>query len=444
MKTLIFLITIITATSLVRAGENHEVIWETEPILGRSAISLSPNNDFLFVAVGSIIQKRSTTDGRLLDIIEIEDLSFDILNISISNDGNLLALSGNSPYIYLYSLVDQSIINKLTAVVYERQEGDKFVVYNTDKWVSSSISPDGTKLTGIAKNEDVYDKTNLVIIEIESGKILFEERRISYDSFNPSDYSPDWRSVEYSKDGTKIVAQLVYRTPNSDNPDSVYIFKADIFKLDTILENTYSSSDNSFYLNLKSNKLFLTNNKELTIFSFEDRQTETFELGKEPRNLIFSYNYSKIILRLGVEYPRIFDYKHNTFSDEIKIYKGIPKITTSQDQVIYIGVDSRISLIDIVWENISGVYSSNNNKSTIAPNPTTGDINIKLNNQIPSNFNFELISLSGQIVKTYVLGFITHDNQNISLNISEVANGQYTLRIYSEQEEFSFSIIKEG
>ncbi len=77
----------------------------------------------------------------------------------------------------------------------------------------------------------------------------------------------------------------------------------------------------------------------------------------------------------------------------------------------------------------------------ISPNPTAGSID--LSNEHPAEFSYQLISLAGQVIKSNTLGFISKNSQS-SIDISDVPNGQYTLRVYSGREEFAFSIIKEG
>jgi WD40 repeat protein len=239
MKRIIFSITILFATAYVIAEENNEVVWETEQISDLDQLVLSPDGDKFYNTNDSIIQVRLVDDGTLIEEINIEDFSLDIEAMSISKDGNLLALSGNDPYVYLYDLNEKRLISKTTAKVLEREEYGENVVYEAEKWLTSNISPDGTRITGILYTDRGEGISNFVVIDISSNEVLFEEPRLLYDIFNPSGYNPQWLSSRYSSDGSKIVAQLEYTTPDPSSPDSIYILNANTFKKDTVLANTY-------------------------------------------------------------------------------------------------------------------------------------------------------------------------------------------------------------
>jgi hypothetical protein len=96
--------------------------------------------------------------------------------------------------------------------------------------------------------------------------------------------------------------------------------------------------------------------------------------------------------------------------------------------------------VDDLLTNIETGY--NNTENYLYPNPTTEDINIQLNNKYASEFHYELISTADLVVQSNPLGIINPSGQS-RIDISNLANGHYSLRIYSEREEFIFSIIKE-
>jgi hypothetical protein len=116
--------------------------------------------------------------------------------------------------------------------------------------------------------------------------------------------------------------------------------------------------------------------------------------------------------------------------------------TNDSSRIISIDRDRIVCLRTIF--NITNINESESTDVYVSPNPTSGEIKVNINNKLQSNFDYELISLSGHIVKSSPIGFIDTYNQELKINISEVANGRYTLRIYSNQEEFIFNLIKEG
>ena len=440
MKQLIFLLTIITATALLKADESGEILWEVDVESGLGELILSPLGDTFFNTKDSIVQIRNVKNGALIDEIDVNNFNEDIKNLSISDNGRYLALSGDTPYVIIFDLLEKKEINRLTTVVYERQEGDRFVTYSTDKWVSSSISPDGTKFVGVAKNEDVYSKTNLVVIEIESGEILFEERRISYDTFSPSDNSPEWEFSKYTYDGSKIVVQLEYKTSNPSSPDSIYLIDSDTYKTDTILTNSYSES---LFFDFVSNYSPLIHFKDEgvnKIYNVLEKNIINMDVEGNLWNIQFLRNNDLLIYGSGFE-SKIYDiYNKNILYDynlvtEVKcqIDDGNRLFSLLYNKLYSLELKSNLTKVDISEETFE-----------LSPNPTTGEFRIKLNSQIPSEFYFELISLSGQVAKSNSLGFIGINSDEITINISEVSNGQYTLRVYSNQEEFVFNLIKEG
>lgn len=441
MKKLIFIITIITATSLVRAGENDEIIWETEQISELDQIVLSPDGDIFYNTNDSIIQVRLVEDGTLVEEINIEDFSLNIEAMSISNDGNLLALSGDNPYVYIYDLSERRLVSKITAKVFVREEYGENVVYEAEKWLASDISPDGTRITGILYTDRGEGISNFVVIDISSNEVLFEEPRLLYDIFNPSDYSPKWLSSTYSSDGSNIVAQLEYTTPDPSSPDSIYILNANTFKKDTVLANTYfpeflkgfvsyynpmlayQSKDSINLYNMSTRKIIKTN-LNTSIWSFLFLRIKDF--------LIYGYNWESDLYNLTNNESM---YKYKTLVDYICQ-------TKDSSRIISIDRDKIVCLRTIF--NITNINESESTDVYVSPNPTTGEIRIKLNNQFSSYFNYELISISGQIVKCSSIGFIGVKNKELTINNSDVANGQYILRIYSEKEEFIFTLIKNG
>ena len=448
MKALLFIITLLTAITHCWADESHEVpvlsedevIWETERIIGRSAIAVSPNNDVIYIATGSEIQIRSVATGELLNKIFIEDFTLDILSISISRDGNLLALSGDDPYLYIFSLSEKNIIKKLTFDVFEREDYGESVTYETEKWLASDISPDGDKITGIIYNDQFEIKTSLIVFDINSNEILIEERRLTYDRFNPGINSPIWHNSEFSKDGTKIIAELENLTEKPDDTDSLYIYSSKNMLLDTIFEYNFISNFNNYHISPDSEELYIVKDKNILIYSFKNRNIENLSFENQPRNLVYPYNLPKILLRFGVEYPRIFDYKRKAFSDELKIYKGIPQMTTLNNDIIYIGVNSNVALIKIDWDKTTTISTNKISETTISPNPTNGVVKFSLDCSGPE-FVYSIYSSVGAVLESDIK---VKQGRDVSINFSTYPTGVYFVSFLCNGELKTYKIIKEG
>jgi len=91
---------------------------------------------------------------------------------------------------------------------------------------------------------------------------------------------------------------------------------------------------------------------------------------------------------------------------------------------------------------LTDVESSEGSENYLYPNPTSGTINISLSNKYASHFEYEIISTAGQIALSGVLGIVDSESTNININISSVPIEQYTIRIYSDREEFTYNFIK--
>jgi hypothetical protein len=91
---------------------------------------------------------------------------------------------------------------------------------------------------------------------------------------------------------------------------------------------------------------------------------------------------------------------------------------------------------------ITGIEIGETTESYLYPNPTTETINLSFINQHASNFHYEVISTSGQVVQSASLGYLQLEVNSIDLDISSIANGKYLLRVFSDREEFVFNVIK--
>jgi len=442
MKTLIYLITIIAATSLVRAGENDEVIWETEKIGGLNEVEVSPHGEVFYNTKDSIVQIRSVETGELIEEILFPNTAR-LDAISISADGRLMAVSGEPKYIFIYDLVEKQEVKKITTSVFEREENGELVKYNTKKWLSSSISPDGTKVTGIAEGDQATYSTCWIVIDIASGEELIKETRLGYDVSNPDKYGiSEWISSEFTPDGNYIVSQLDWGAEGKREPDSIYIHNANTLEVNDVVLNRYSKDIQYYNLNETKNTFTFKPKANSPIHIYNILTKETFETKIDLRLWTFTFlrNSSYALYAYDSEF-QLYDYVNDKILHKyVTIGKGWA--TTLDDRILISSYYNKILGINtfIIKTSIDNDYEE---EIVISPNPTSGYINIQLNNQLSSEFQYELINVSGQVIKSSILGFVSQNGQS-SIDISDVPNGSYTIRVYSNREDFTFSIIKEG
>ncbi|QOW09891.1 T9SS type A sorting domain-containing protein [Kaistella flava (ex Peng et al. 2021)] len=97
----------------------------------------------------------------------------------------------------------------------------------------------------------------------------------------------------------------------------------------------------------------------------------------------------------------------------------------------------------IIWRNGNGINQTMSTKEIdhleiqIYPNPATTEININFKKTIKENVNIILTDISGKIL--YSKEFL--NKQNIKINTSEFAKGNYILSIKSDQKTFNKKII---
>ncbi|MCB0703626.1 MAG: T9SS type A sorting domain-containing protein, partial [Ignavibacteriae bacterium] len=294
--------------------------------------------------------------------------------------------------------------------------------------------PDGTKFTGIATARN-GEMTNFVVIDIATEKVLYEQRRIIYDHFNPDEPYYKWHSAEYSPDGNYIVSQLEFRTGS----DSVYIYDANTFEVYDVVLNSFGE----IVLNKYENLLATSRGKELILYNLDSKESKNIYFESQLRNIIFPMNENKIVLRIGTSTAVIYDYNLEKIANTIS-YRGLPKSSAKDNNLIYFGMDYNLALIKPDWDTINAINNLEKSNKSISPNPTTGLLNITLTNEVASFFRYEIISDSGQIIKTEDIGFLDNRNSQITINISTVVVGHYILKVFSNQEEFIFNVIKEG
>lgn len=437
MKQLIIFIALLVVTLPQFGFAEEEVIWETEQIPYLHGVLVAPQGEIFYNLRGKDLQIRRVDDGVVIDSIIMENIPNYLYKMSITDDGRYMAFSGDNPYVIIYDLQERKEVKRITTIAYEREEFGKNVIYDTDEWISSSISPDGTKITGIATARN-GEMTNFVVIDISTEKVLYEQRRIIYDHFNPEKPYQKWQSTEYSPDGKYIVNQLEYRGEDHPNSkDSVYIYDANTLKVyDTVL-NSYNENNKFSFSLLKS--LFSTSNGyELILYNLETKERKVLILESSSRNIVFSRDDYKIALQIGTTAPVIMDYQLGNILDTI-FYIGLPQISTNVNNLIYFGVNRSIALIKPEWNKISSI-EDNKNEIIISPNPTTGFANITLDCQSP-NLSYQINNDTGQSLENKI---IDNSSNNLIIDFSIYPVGVYYITINCISNSTTYKIVKEG
>lgn len=432
MKQLIIVITLLVVTLPQLSFAEEEVIWETEKIGGLNEVQVSPLGEVLYNTNDSIIEVRSIDDGRVVDAIIFPNTTR-LDQISISTDGRFMAVSGQTKYTIIYDLFERREVKRITTIAYEREEYGNNVVYDATRWISSSISPDGTKFTGIATARN-GEMTNFVVIDISTEKVLYEQRRIIYDHFNPEKPYQKWQSTEYSPDGKYIVNQLEFKSGS----DSVYIFDANTFEIYDVVLNTYSKSKIKLTFSPYKPMFAFYKSSNIYIYDIVNKRIINTDLKANSTSLVFSRNSNQLIYKFDSE-----NHIYNIDSREI-IYEydfvTVPKCITLDNNRLISRIYGVIYCLNTYW--VKSSVKNIENEIIISPNPTNGLVNISFTNLHPSAFKYEVISNLGQVVQSARLGYLQLEANSVNLDISTIGNGKYIIRVFSDREEFVFNVIK--
>ncbi len=437
MKQLIIFITLLVVTLPQLCFAEDEVIWETEKIGGLNEVQVSPLGGLLYNTNDSIVQVRNIEDGKLIDEIIFSNTTR-LDHISISANGRYMAVSGQTKYVIIYDLQERREVKRITTIAYEREEYGNMVIYDTEHWLSSSISPDGLRIVGIVANGPADDRTRFVVIDIASEEVLFSQQRITYDHFSPDKYYHQWHTTEYSPDGSFIVNQLEFKGADHPNSaDSVYIFDANTFEIDNVLLNSYSGNT-EIEFSRTDNLISTSHGRDLILYNLQDKQSIYISLEQSPKNIVFPMKENKIVLRIGTSTALIYDYNLKKIVNTMP-YRGLPKTSTKDNDLIYFGMDHNIALIKPDWNKITSI-EDNENEIIISPNPTNGLVNITLDCQSPK-IKYQINNTSGQNLESKV---IANTNNSLVINFNSYPFGIYYLTIECNMQPKTYKIVKEG
>ena len=413
-----------------------EVIWETEQIPYLHDVLVAPQGELLYNIKGKTLEIRRISDGVKIDSIVIDNVRNYLYKMSITDDGRYMAFSGDNPYVIIYDLQARKEVKRLTTIAYERIENGKNVIYETDKWLSSSISPDGTRITGVVIAHDDY-MTSFVVIDIKSEEVLLKQQRIHYDIFNPSPRSMSWISAEFSPDGKYIVAQVDFITENNvQGPDSVYIYDVNTLEVYDLVLNTSSIDRKSISFSHYKPLLTYRDLGRIYIYDIQNKKIIENELAADPFSLLFSRNSNHIIYG--------FDFQNQIYDINTKetIYEytflTVPKEISLDNSKMFGFRDNKIYAMKTFFTKSTVV--SNPIEIIISPNPTNGLVNITLDCKSPG-MSYQINNTSGQNLESKI---INSNNNSLIINFSNYPAGIYYLTINCNNNSTTYKIVREG
>ncbi|MFN3194430.1 MAG: T9SS type A sorting domain-containing protein [Chlorobiota bacterium] len=438
MKVLLILITLITATIHCWAEENHEVIWETEQIGGLNEVEISPLGEVFYNTKDSIVQVRSVETGELIDEILFPNTTR-LDAISISADGRYMAVSGEPKYIIIYDLVLEREVKRLTAIVWEEEEFGENVKYEAEKWVCSSISPDGTIVTGVAITDAGVKKSSLIVIDIQSELILYESRRILYDRNIQKPDNYEWISSEFSPDGKYIVSQLDYDFYHGDESDSIYIYDANTLEVYDVVLNKYWDSRQAININPNSkNFIYHGNNNDnlYEIYQFNERKSQevlnlylwTFTFLRNSDHIIYGHDN-------GLS---TFDFKNKINIYDYKLVTNV--FTTSlDDSKLFANYHGHIYCLKTFLYQ-TNIEDNQNIETTTSPNPTKGVVHFSLDCTEPE-LVYSIYSSVGALLANDIK---VKQGRDVSIDFSTYPTGVYFVSFLCDGELKTYKTIKEG
>ncbi len=140
------------------------------------------------------------------------------------------------------------------------------------------------------------------------------------------------------------------------------------------------------------------------------------------------------------EFNKIGQVPGNGDSDEVIEYKYVhnnPALGANFYRLKQIDFDGDFEYSDIirVWFEQAGDFNFE-----VFPNPATEHMNVQFGKTIPANSVVEVLSLSGQSMMRQTIG---SDRDEINLNVENLSNGIYILKVNTGNEVFRSRIIKE-
>ena len=465
MKTLIFLLTIIAATTLVRADEivpMWQTEWDINPdIIHQETIGqnfLKGHDQFLFIGTDigiCTLQIRETTTGKVIkseitNNVYVEN-DFEILPDSTSFIMSVGGLREGPTGFEVRSLEDFSIISQFEVPI----EGDTITEY-WNKYVNRvldvKVDPNRPyvyfileKALPVQSVDEEIEYYAIKVYNYETGEEVRELRTYKNDYLEFIDISHDGKYLASINEGESFL--------NVWELESFSLIKS--YKLDR------SDLDNSWRENVRDMKFSrLSSDKIYFSGSFfkigypEEFDTGVFEYSIErgnhikllPKNnytgkLIFTKNEKTLFLNSSFTLL-FFDFISEKLefmsSQPVNFLIGTNAIYSSNFNAFITSTSHQLNSFKFI--NQTPVKNSVNREVILYPNPTTDKVTIETicNN---SEVQIEIIDINGSIIKT---DFIPISNGNISISLLDLPIGTYFLKIGCGSKTYIYNVVKEG
>jgi len=465
MKTLIFLITIIAATSLVRAGEIvplWQMVWDIDStIIYQRTLGqkfLKGHDEFLMIGTDNglcSMQIRETTSGKVVrseftnNVYEEND--FEVLPDSTKF---ILSVGGIKDFpsgFEVRSLEDFSIINKFEVPL----EGDSTTEFGNN-YVNRIID---VKVDPVRPFVYFILKKALPVQSLDEEKEYYAIKVYNYATGEKirelRTYENDYLEViDISSDG-KYLASL------NEGESFLNVWELESFNQIRSYELDKSNSDNSWRENFRDLK-FSKLNSDKIYFSGSFSKTgnpDKFESGvftysiekgshinelpenKNTGSLIFAENEKLLFINNGFTLVFInFDSKElellTSQSDDHRIVSNAiynPKhkcFISSNNAWVYSTQYLTETIVDDFGEVDKVIY----------PNPTTNDVQIETS-CTNSEVLLELLDINGTLLRNESIAVISG---YVSFDLSEFPSGSYFIRLNCGEQVNTYNIVKEG
>jgi len=424
VKYLIILILFLSVTLSARTDELN-VLWEMDFSPFANHVHVSDDGKYFFYSDSGYVKFHDSETGNKIN--QIEEREFLLLgwqDYYLNNDKVVLPYSLDSILIYnIATNMTEAIIN---------------LNYNIEdaniRWVS--LSPNKRFMSLICY---FNEERHIIVVDLEEKRLFKDTKLLAFveQLFNTND--PNKMIVITSEAERDLLMEI---TIDGSQP---FGYKRNIFeevdKDGKIRGQKYDANEDAFYY------LYLPYDlgKRLSKYEFQSKKvTNLYEGVLGNRNNWFSQSNEIILFEYG--------YLYNSNTEEwfkLRQVDNIHQLCSSSDGLktvllrIYNSIDKHTLKRFDVESIISSVNNGDNSNEVLYPNPTTGNINLVVNNQHPDIFRYKLYNGQGQLIVSGELGFLQVGSNTVNIQLPNIPNGMYLLKIESIQEVYNFNLIME-
>lgn len=443
MKSLIFLITIIAATILVRANEIIP-IWNKTVEAPVQDMEFLKGQDEIIMIVGEgqdgRIQLINPENGDLIHSYP-ESMSF-ISRLAITPDSTrFIHISGNIAKL-------RNIDNEFSTInqFFIPQEEDSILLY------FKSITIDPTRPIAYVttegwdkKNVDYADKYKVVAFNYETGEIIKDITPYGSEDYPVVEVSTDGKYLAIMNDGQTylkiwdleqdelILNEPLYDEDSQDNckPEDIYFSKID----ESLI----------YYSGLFTKKLNVYDIYPPTIYTFNIK-TDIKEIIL-PNDIYGGWN---LILTDNEE--RVLSYNSNRLgiinlsSNTLEWYNKPPKNVYSSNvkynnlKDYFIGISNSSNISKFKYDRETSIHNDYFDEIIITPNPTQSVVNISIDCN-ESEIGFSIYNVDSVLIYE---GATQSQTDAFNLDFSPYPTGVYFLTFICNNAIKTYKIIKEG